>query len=303
MTFTGLHQKFLKYLEVEKGVSPQTLISYGSDFKMFKAYLEDHGKWGLASQDRVATFTADNVRGWLHDMAAEGRSRSTVYRRLVSLNRFGWWLVKRGHLPQHPMADVEFPKKIRPLPRVLQWEDVERAVTTESGVRDRAILALLAYGGLRRGEPVRLRIGDFAPSSGTVHVRGKGNKDRVVALPAPGLTPLMAYLATRPNAKQEEPLFITQYGQGIKAKTVIKVVRRAARRLDRHVHPHMLRHSYATELLERGADIRDIRDLLGHESVATTEIYTHVSAARQRRVVSLLDRVGQARDGYVPRSA
>jgi site-specific recombinase XerD len=118
---------------------------------------------------------------------------------------------------------------------------------------------------------------------------GKGNKERVIPLPKAAQKVLRAYLASRPEAGPEAPLFVTGAGQRITHKVVTRVVRRIGERLGRHLHPHMFRHSYATELLERGADIRDIRDLLGHESVATTEIYTHVSAARQRRVVELLE--------------
>ncbi len=103
---------------------------------------------------------------------------------------------------------------------------------------------------------------------------------------------MAAYLATRPTVAQSDPLFVTTLGAPISHKVVTRAVRRAGRRLGQHVHPHMFRHSYATELLERGADIRDIRDLLGHESVATTEVYTHVSPARRRRVVELLEREG-----------
>lgn len=112
---------------------------------------------------------------------------------------------------------------------------------------------------------------------------------RVIGLPRPAYEAVVAYLSTRPDATPEAPLFVTVSGQRMTHKVVIRAVRRAGERLGQRIHPHMFRHSYATELLERGADIRDIRDLLGHESVATTELYTHVSAARQRRVVQLLD--------------
>jgi site-specific recombinase XerD len=145
----------------------------------------------------------------------------------------------------------------------LDWEILAAAAWAEPKPRDAAILSMLVYAGLRRGELVGLSVGDFSPTAATLHVRGKGNKDRVISLPKPAQKIL---------------------------KVVTRVVRRIEERIGRHLHPHMFRHSYATELLERGADIRDIRDLLGHETVATTEIDTHVSAARQRRVVELLEK-------------
>ena len=140
-------------------------------------------------------------------------------------------------------------------------------------------------------------MGDFSPTAATLHVLGKGNKDRVISLPKPAQRMLKAYLASRLEAGPEAPLFVTAAGQRITHKVVTRVVRRIGGRTGRHLHPHMFRHSYATELLDRGADIRDIRDLLGHESAATTEIYTHVSAARQRRVVELLEKPAARRRG------
>ena len=177
------------------------------------------------------------------------------------------------------------------MPCVLGWSQVEQAIAGDAPARasDSEFAGLLlAYGGLRRGEVVGLRVGDFSPSASTLHVRGKGNKDRVVVLPWIGGQALVKYLASRATAPADAALFVTAAGRPISYRAVTRAVRRVARRLGIHVHPHMFRHSYATELLERGADIRDIRDLLGHESVATTEIYTHVSAARRRRVVQRL---------------
>jgi integrase/recombinase XerC len=126
------------------------------------------------------------VRLYQYAMAEQGASRATVQRRLVSLNRFGRWLVRYGHLADNPLANIEFPRKERRLPRVLDWSQVEQAIAGETRPRERAILSLLAYGGLRRGEVVGLRVADFAPSASTLHVRGKGNKDRVVVLPRLG---------------------------------------------------------------------------------------------------------------------
>ena len=185
------------------------------------------------------------------------------------------------------------------LPRVLDWSRVEQAIAGETRPRERAILSLLAYGGLRRGEVVGLRVGDFSLGASTLHVRGKGNKDRVVVLPRIGGEALAKYLASRATAPADAALFVTAAGRPITYRAVTRAVRRVARRLGVHVHPHMFRHSYATELLERGADIRDIRDLLCHESVAITEIYTHVSAARRRRVVQLLEAPGDIRSPSV----
>ncbi len=292
MTLTGLHQKFLQYCEVERRLSAQTVIAYRSDFEQFLEALRQQGRWGLVSQNALVTLSAANIRAFQYAMVEDGCSRATLQRRLVSLNQFAVWLVKRGHAAVNPLADIERPRRERRLPRVLAWPDVERVIAEERHPRDRAILSLLGYGGLRRGEVVGLAVGDLARDCGALRVCGKGNKDRVITLPRVAREAMAAYLATRPTVAQSDPLFVTTLGAPISHKVVTRAVRRAGRRLGQHVHPHMFRHSYATELLERGADIRDIRDLLGHESVATTEVYTHVSPARRRRVVELLEREG-----------
>lgn len=287
---SGLHQKFLLYCEVERRLSPQTVTSYRSDFRQFTEFLRSQSRWGLVSQDVLGALSMGNVRDYQYYMAEQGWSTATVQRRLVSLNRFGVWLVKRSHAKANPLAEMELPRKRRPLPHVVDWEILAAAARAEPKPRDAAILGVLVYAGLRRGEVVGLSVADFSPTAATLHVLGKGNKDRVISLPKPGQRMLKAYLASRQDTGPEAPLFVTSVGQRITHKVVTRVVRRIGQRLGRHLHPHMFRHSYATELLERGADIRDIRDLLGHESVATTEIYTHVSAARQRRVVELLEK-------------
>src|SRR5262250_1641124 len=148
MTLTGLHQKFLLYCEVERQLSPQTIVSYRSDFEQFKESLREHGRLGLARQDTVATFSVDAVRDYQHDMVARAWSRATCRRRLIQLNRFGTWLVKRGHLEANPLAEIETPRREKRLPRVLPWSAAEEVVA--GGVEaseSRAILAVLVYGG------------------------------------------------------------------------------------------------------------------------------------------------------------
>lgn len=290
MTLSGLHQKFLQYCEVERRMAAQTVTAYRSDFLQFIECLRQRSRWGLVKDDTLATFTLATVREFQYYMAERQWSAATVQRRLVSLNRFGAWLVKRRFAVEHPLAGLEFPRKSKRLPRVLAWTELKDATSVERHVRNRAILSLLAYAGVRRGEVVGLDLRDYSRSARSVHVRGKGNKDRVISLPEPACNALDAYLGQREGAGPEDPLFVTTGRRRITHRVVTKAVKRVGRRLGQHLHPHMFRHSYATELLERGADIRDIRDLLGHESVATTEIYTHVSAARQRRTVQLLEK-------------
>ena len=290
MTLSGLHQRYLQYCEVERRMAAQTVMAYRSDFLQFIEFLRQRSRWGLVQHDTLATFTLPTAREFQYYMAEQGWSTATVRRRLVSLNRFGVWLVKRRFAVEHPLAGLEFPRKTKRLPRVQAWTELKHAISDERHVRNRAILSPLAYAGVRRGEVVGLDVRDYSRAVQSVHVRGKGNKDRVIGLPEPACAALDAYLKQREDIGPEDPLFVTTGRRRITHRVVTKAVKRVARRHGHNLHPHMFRHSYATELLERGADIRDIRDLLGHESVATTEIYTHISAARQRRTVQLLEK-------------
>jgi site-specific recombinase XerD len=212
-------------------------------------------------------------------MAARRWSINTVRRRLVELNRFAGWLVERRYLQRSPMIGISVPRRERRLPRVIDWSQVEQIVAGERKPRDRAILALLAYGGLRRGEVMAADVGDYSREAPSLLVHGKGNKDRVVPLHAEAQTALDAYLATRRGLAPEQPLFVSWRGR-ITKQVVVLLCKRASRRIGRRLHPHLF--------LNRRADLRVIQTLLGHESLATTEIYTHVSPARGREAVELL---------------
>jgi site-specific recombinase XerD len=288
MTLSGLHQRFLQHCEVERRLARQTIIGYRCDFGQFLEFLREQGRWGLPSQDQVRAFSETNIRDYQYHMAAMEWRTNTVRRRLVELNRFGTWLLQRGHLTANPLAEIIIPKRPHLLPPVVEWSVVEQAVATERQPRARAILALLAYAGLRRGEVMGANVGDYAGESQHLRVHGKGSKDRVVPLPGPAIEALEGHLRHRWRARPEEPLFITRHGR-ISHQVVSAAVRRAGRRLGVKLYPHLFRHTYATELLNRKADLRVIQKLLGHESVATTKIYTHVSTARQREAVQLLE--------------
>jgi site-specific recombinase XerD len=220
-------------------------------------------------------------------MATRRWSINTVRRRLVELNRFAGWLVERRYLQRSPMIGISVPRRERRLPRVLDWGQVEQIVAGERKPRDRAILALLAYGGLRRGEVMAADVGDYSREAPSLMVHGKGNKDRVVPLHPIAQAALDAYLATRRGLGPEHALFVSWRGR-ITKQVLVLLCKRVSRRIGRRLHPHLFRHTFATELLNRRADLRVIQKLLGHESLATTEIYTHVSPERQREAVELL---------------
>jgi len=287
MTLSSLHQEFLRHCEHEKRLAAQTISAYRSDFAQFLAYLLD-GRPGPERQDTLRAFTTAGLRDYQRHMTTQGWRINTLRRRLVELGCFGAWLVDRGHLKRNPVRVLSVPRRERHLPRVLEWHQAAAAVAGEPNPRDRAILALLAFAGLRRGEVMAASVGDYSRESRTLRVRGKGSKDRVVPLHVVAVGALDAYLASRAPLGQRDPLFVSSRGR-IGKRPVINAVARAGRRLGIRLHPHLFRHTFATELLNRRADLRVIQTLLGHESLETTEVYTHVSPARRREAV---DRLG-----------
>jgi site-specific recombinase XerD len=298
MTLAALHARFLQHCAVEKRLRPMTIKSYRSDFGLFLVFLRRRRRpsrtlsppgrgQGEGRAPTLRTFTTAVIRDYQAHMAARSWSTNTVRRRLVELNRFAGWLVERRYLRRSPMIGVSVPRRERRLPRVLDWSQVEQIVAGERKPRDRAILALLAYGGLRRGEMMAADVGDYSPAAPSLMVHGKGNKDRVVPLHPTAQAALDAYLATRRGLTLEHPLFVSWRGR-ITKQVVVLLCKRVSRRIGRRLHPHLFRHTFATELLNRRADLRVIQHLLGHESLATTEIYTHVSPERQREAVELL---------------
>ena len=208
MTLATLHARFLQHCAVEKRLRPMTIKSYRSDFRLFLQFLHRRrsktlgpkGR-GLVEGPNLRRFTPAVIRDYQAHMASRRWSINTVRRRLVELNRFAGWLVERRYLQRSPMIGISVPRRERRLPRVLDWSQVEQIVADEPKLRDRAILALLAYGGLRRGEVMAADVGDYSREAPSLLVHGKGNKDRVVPLHAVARTSLDTYLARRPRLR------------------------------------------------------------------------------------------------------
>ena len=205
MTLSGLHREFLRHCEVEKRLAPQTIAAYRSDFTQFLAYLLE-GRPGRGRPDTLRTFTTAGLRDYQRYMAIQEWRMNTLRRRLVELGCFGAWLVDRGHLKRNPVRDLSLPKRERYLPRVLEWHQAEAAVAGEPNARDRAILALLAFAGLRRSEVMAASVDDYSRGSRSLRVRGKGSKDRVVPLHVTVMGALDTYLASRGSLGPRDPL-------------------------------------------------------------------------------------------------
>lgn len=286
---------YLQHLRAERALSPNTVMAYGRDLGKLLAYAD--------SQDvtRVTAVDLSLISGWIREMSRSGLGPRSAARHLSAARGLSKFLMREGVLSADPTALAPRPRFGRKLPRALgETEMVELleapAPGTLRGLRDRAMLSLMYAAGLRVSELVSLTLGDIDRARGIVSALGKGKKRRLVPLGEVALDHLSAYLEARGAAeansresgkltKSSSWLFPSPRGGKLTRQAFWKIVGKSGRSagLRSHVHPHQLRHSFATHLLSGGADLRSVQTLLGHANVATTEIYTHVSQDRVRQ--------------------
>jgi site-specific recombinase XerD len=266
--------------------APRTVDAYRRDLTDLASRLGER---------RLASATTDDIERWLAELRAEGRAAATIARRTAAARSFFRHLVLLGSRSDNPAAAVAVPRKTRRLPRTLSPSEAERLIdaaagTTPRALRDRALVELLYGAGLRVGEAVGLAKNDVDLERRLVRAMGKGTKERIVPLGRPAAEALRLYLGRgRPHLdrRRRPELFLNAHGGGLTRAGVFLVLRRLADKagLDpERIHPHLLRHSFATHLLEGGADLRSVQEMLGHADLATTELYTHVSDRRRREV-------------------
>lgn len=284
----SLLEAYLARLRVERNLSAYTLRNYATDIGHFLAWWErEHG-----SDPLVVTRTA--FRGYLAALDADGAARASVARKVSTIHTFYRHLAQEGVLPADPLRELKPPKKAQTLPRILPEPAVGALIAapdlgTDLGMRDRAILELLYAAGLRVRELTGLNLDDLDLHEMTVRVTGKGNKQRLALFGEPAERAIRAYQKTaRPKLARrpaERALFLNRDGGRLSPRAVELLVRRyaLAAGIDERAYPHLLRHSFATHMLDGGADVRIVQELLGHSSATTTQIYTHVTEARQRQ--------------------
>lgn len=279
---------FLLRLQATRGASAHTLRAYGSDLEELAAYLEQ-------SDTGLARVTPRTLRGFLAQLDDRGLARSTLQRKLSAVRTFFRHLVVEGKLDAHPATGLRTPRRERRLPGTLELGEVEALleapdVTTSAGRRDRAILECMYSAGTRAAETVGMDRGDLDLSRGIARVRGKGRKERLAPLGPHAITALRDYLddPERPRPKQpaSNAVFLNQRGGRLTTRSLGRIVEKACLNagLTRPATPHTLRHSFASHLLDRGADLKAVQDLLGHAHLVTTQIYTHVSVERLRKI-------------------
>jgi integrase/recombinase XerD len=263
--------------------APRTVDAYRRDLADLAAHL----------RGSPATASAEQVEAWLADLRARGQAPSSIARRAAAARSFYRHLVALGQRADNPASEVDLPRRRRRLPRSLSLGEVERLIdaangTTPRSLRDRALVELLYGAGLRVSEAVGLERGGVDLDGRTVRCVGKGDKERVVPLGAQAVEALRRYLARgRPylDRRHRPELFLNAQGGGLTRGGAFLILRRLAATAGlepERIHPHLLRHSFATHLLEGGADLRSVQEMLGHADLGTTELYTHVSDRRRR---------------------
>lgn len=285
--------RFLRYLEVERNASPLTLKSYREDLTALEVYLGE--SYGGAAPEAGAISTID-LRGYLSRLHESGYAKSTIARRLASMRSFFKHGQREGWTDGNSARPLRNPRRQRPLPHFLSNDEIGKLLIAPPaaeplGLRDRAMLEVAYSGGLRVSELVGLNLADLDLAEGLLRVRGKGRRERLAPLGSFARKAVEAWLAERTVSPREpkggdSPVFVNRFGRRLTTRSVGRMLEKYLREtgLDRRTTPHTLRHSFATHLLDRGADIRSVQALLGHKSIITTQIYTHVSTTGLREV-------------------
>lgn len=300
--------RFLKYLRIERNASELTIKSYGEDLEALIEYLSDSSTRRCPRPSEITTL---ELRGYVAAMHEAAYAKTTIARRLASLRSFFKFGLRDGFVTENPAKAIRNPRAGRSLPYFLSTEEIRRLLETPPameplGLRDRAILETMYSAGLRVGELVAINRDDLMPGEGMCRVRGKGKKERFAPIGSFALKALKRWLALRreilagrlnvagspTQARRALPdgpdtaLFLNKFGTRLTTRSVARMLEKHIKEagLDSRTTPHTLRHSFATHLLDRGADIRSVQELLGHKSLVTTQIYTHISTATLKEV-------------------
>ena len=284
----GLLNDFIHYLSVEKGLSQNTLDSYRRDISTFLEFLKQQKKEVREVDRRV-------IADYLKYLRDKGQANSTVSRNMASLRSFYQFLVNENFLEDNPTYELETPKIEKKLPRVLSSEEVERLLAQPKndgymGLRDKAMLELLYASGIRVSELVSLNVSDFNPEVGFLRCTGKGKKERIVPVGSVAIDCVQEYIQKSRQRlvriEDEKALFVNQHGKRLTRQGFWKILKKYSRsaRISGEITPHTLRHSFATHLLENGADLRSVQEMLGHSDISTTQVYTQITRRKIREI-------------------
>ncbi|RDU35036.1 site-specific tyrosine recombinase XerD [Neobacillus piezotolerans] len=284
---------FIHFLLVEKGLSENTMISYERDLKHYLRHLKT-----IQSITEIEDVQRAHILQFIGELKNEGKSSKTIARHIASIRSFHQFLLRDRAASHDPTVHIETPKLERNLPKVLSMEDVETLLeapkgTGHFGLRDKAMLEILYATGIRVSELIGLNLDDLHLNMGFLRCIGKGNKERIIPVGRTATEALERYLETgRPKFPRQKPredaLFLNHQGKRLTRQGFWKILKKLASDagIEKDLTPHTLRHSFATHLLENGADLRAVQEMLGHSDISTTQIYTHVTKVRLRDVYS-----------------
>lgn len=298
MDLAKVFERYVNYLQVERNASPYTIRNYTTDLignkyegqeRGFFPFLRAHQVDSLADVDRHV------LRDYIASLKEQKVARTSVARKLSAVRSFYRYLVREGILANDPTRETSSPKRDRRLPQFLTSEEMERLLAvpddaTPGGQRNRAIIELLYASGLRVSELVSLDLDDMNLEAREIRVMGKGMKERIVLMGEPAAKAIAKYLdegrELLRRGKASRAVFLNQKGDRLSQRAVQLIINHCAKAagIKKQVHPHMLRHTFATHLLDGGADLRTVQELLGHASLSSTQIYTHVTQKQARKV-------------------
>jgi integrase/recombinase XerC len=284
-----IFDRYIQYLEAERNASPYTVRNYRADLADFFKFLKGKGLTLLNEVDRHV------LRDYLSHLVERGIVKASIARKLSAIRSFFRYLVREEIIAKNPLEQVSSPKLDKRLPSFLTKEEMERLLgapdlSTPLGQRDQALLELLYASGLRVSELVSLTLKQIDLESNEIRVWGKGSKERMVLMGVPAAEALKDYLEHGRlqllGEKKNKTLFLNRYGQPLPGRSVQRLLHEHAKKagIGKRVHPHMLRHTFATHLLDGGADLRVVQELLGHARLSSTQIYTHVTKGQARKV-------------------
>ncbi len=280
---------FLDFVSIEKGLSKNTLLSYARDLRRYVAFLKKSKKPDLES------VTRGDITDFLFKEKDRGLSARSISRELVAVRMLHRFLTQEGRLKEDVAAVLEAPKLWKTLPEALSEAEVERLLKAPNarkpqGSRDQACLELMYAAGLRASEAAGLKLGHLNFEEGMIRVTGKGDKERMVPVGKAARQSLRRYLDGARNRwvkdRAEDALFVTHFGRKMSRQAIWALLKKYAKetRIQKKIYPHILRHSFATHLLENGADLRVVQELLGHADISTTQIYTHMDKSRLKGI-------------------
>ena len=280
---------FLNYLSVERGLAQNTIVSYQKDLVSYIDFLR------ARSIDVLSRVTKDDIRNFMLYQKDKGLATNSIARHLAAIKVFHRFLVRERILKTDPSSLIDSPRLWKKIPEILTENEVDALlnqpdIRDKQGMRDKAILEIFYATGMRVSEAVNLKVDNLNLDIGFLRCIGKGNKERVIPLGKKAISSLKRYLEiSRPRLlknKASESLFLNRFGRKISRQSLWKIIKKYARqaRIKKPIRPHTLRHSFATHLLERGADLRSVQEMLGHSNISTTQIYTHINKDRLKAI-------------------